>query len=691
MDHLPAFLADLTAVLGVAAVITVVFHRLRLPVVLGYLLAGLLIGPNSPTTLVADPLIIRTLAELGVILLMFSLGLDFNLHKLVRLAPTAGLIGVIEVGLMLSLGYLAGQLLGWGTVDSIFAGAIVAISSTMIIAKVFAEREVSRSHSDLVFGILIVEDLAAILLIAVLTAVATGTGLSTGTVGTTLGVLAAFLVGLLVVGMLTIPRAMRAIVRLRKPETTLVASVGLCFAVALLANAAGFSVALGAFLAGSLVAESGSSRQVAELIRPVRDMFAAIFFVAVGMLIDQRLIFEHWGAVLLLAAIVMTGKILGVSVGAFLAGFDTRSAVRTGMTMTQIGEFSFIIAGVGAVSGATSAFLYPVAVAVSVLTAFTSPWMIGVSGRAGAYVDRRLPKPLQTYATLYGSWVEALKNSPRTTTPWGRIRRLAGYVLIDAVIIAGLIAGTSLALPHVLPVLARSLALGETIGRLVVVAAALGLAFPFLIGLVRSSRSVAHTLATSAFPAVENGKVDLGLAPRRTLLATLEILIVLLVGAPLVAVTQPFLPAYGGLAVLLVALVLFGAAFWQSARNLEGHIRATAGMVVHALARQSSGERPTALEDVRRLAPELGVLTPFTVSAGSPAAGKTLAQLNIRGLTGATVVALCRGEDRIVFPRANEMLREGDLLAFTGAEHAIEEAQQLLSPIGKVRLAGSTN
>ncbi|HSM18018.1 MAG TPA: cation:proton antiporter [Gemmatimonadales bacterium] len=678
MEHLPAFLGDLTAVLGVAAIITVVFHRLKLPVVLGYLLAGLVIGPYSPTTLVADPQSIRTLAELGVILLMFSLGLDFNLHKLARLAPTAGLVGVIEVGLMLSLGYLAGQLLGWGTVDSIFAGAIVAISSTMIIAKVFAERGVPHSHSDLVFGILIVEDLAAILLIAILTAVATGAGLSTGTLATTLGRLVAFLVGLLVVGILIVPRVVRAIVRLRKPETTLVASVGLCFAVALLASAAGFSVALGAFLAGSLVAESGSSRPVAELIRPVRDMFAAIFFVAVGMLIDQRLIFEHWGAVVLLAGVVLTGKILGVSVGAFLAGFDTRTSVRTGMTLTQIGEFSFIIAGVGAVSGATSEFLYPVAVAVSVLTAFSSPWMIAFSDRAGAYVDRRLPKPLQTYATLYGSWVEALRNAPRSTTPRGRIRRLSGYILIDAAIIAGIVAGTSVALPRILPILARSLALGVTIGRLVVVAAALALAFPFLIGLVRSSRSLAHTLATSAFPTVEHGKVDLGLAPRRALLVTLEIFIVLLVGAPLVAVTQPFLPTYGGLAVLVVALVLFGAAFWQSARNLEGHVRATAGMVVHALARQVSGERPSALEEVRRLAPELGSLTPLTIRPGSSAVGKSLAQLNVRGMTGATVVALCRGEDRIVFPKATETLLEGDLLALSGAEHAIDEAKQLL-------------
>jgi len=196
---------------------------------------------------------------------------------------------------------------------------------------------------------------------------------------------------------------------------------------------------------------------------------------------------------------------------------------------------------------------------------------------------------------------------------------------------------------------------------------------------VRSARSLAHTLATSAFPLVERGKVDLGLAPRRALLVTLEIFIVLLVGAPLVAITQPFLPPYGGLAVLFGALVLFGAAFWQSARNLEGHVRATAGMVVHALARQVSGEQPSALDEVRRLAPGLGTLTPLTIRSGSNAAGKSLAELNVRGLTGATVVALCRGADRIVFPKATETLLEGDLVALSGAEHAIDEAKRLLT------------
>jgi CPA2 family monovalent cation:H+ antiporter-2 len=257
----------------------------------------------------------------------------------------------------------------------VFAGGIVAISSTMIIARSFAEQEVGGRFTDLVFGVLIVEDLVAILLLAALPTLVSGSGLSAGGMAGMLGRLVLFLALAVAGGLLVIPRLFRTVVRLRRPETTVVASIGFCFAASLIAMRAGYSVALGAFLAGSLIAESGASRQVATLIRPVRDMFAAVFFVAVGMLLDPRLVVEHWVAILVLLGVVLGGKVLGVSVGAFLSGAGTRTAVRSGMSMAQIGEFSFIIAGAGLAEVPTNNFLYPVAVAVSVVTAFTTPWM----------------------------------------------------------------------------------------------------------------------------------------------------------------------------------------------------------------------------------------------------------------------------------------------------------------------------
>src|SRR5437867_5856687 len=391
MQDAHAFLKALTIVLGVAAVTTVVFQRLRQPVVLGYIIAGLIVGPHVPIPLVADSAVVRTLSELGVILLMFSLGLEFSIRKLAQVGPTAGLTAVLQSSIMVWLGYVVGQLFGWTTLESLFTGAVIAISSTTIIAKAFDEQGVTGRLREIVVGILVVEDLIAILLMAILTAITSGSGLSAGPLAATIGRLAAFLVGLVAVGMVLVPRAVRAVNRLKRRETTLVASIGLCFAIALLAQAFGYSVALGAFIAGSLIAESGEERHVAHLIEPVRDMFAAVFFVSVGMLIDPTLIARYWPAVAVLTAVVVLGKVVGVSLGAFLTGSGMRTSVQAGLSLAQIGEFSFIIAGLGLVLHATREFLYPVAVAVSALTTLFTPWWIRASERVAAYVGRKLP------------------------------------------------------------------------------------------------------------------------------------------------------------------------------------------------------------------------------------------------------------------------------------------------------------
>ncbi len=396
-------LTAITIVLCCAAVTTVVFQRLRQPVVLGYLLAGLIVGPHVPIPLIADRAIIQTLSELGVILLMFALGLEFSLRKLVQVGPTAGLTAIIQSSIMVWLGFLVGRGFGWTPRESIFAGAIIAISSTTIIAKAFDEQGVKGKLRELVVGVLIVEDLIGILLMAVLTAVSSGQGVSAGTVARSSAQLVAFLIGLVAAGMLVVPRAIRAINRLNRPETTLVASIGICFAIALLAQAFGYSVALGAFLAGSLVAESGQAKQVEHLILPVRDLFGAIFFVSVGMLIDPAVIAEHWPAVAVFTALVIAGKFVGVSLGAFLTGNGTRTSVEAGMSLAQIGEFSFIIAALGVSLGATRDFLYPIAVAVSAITTLTTPWSIRAAGPVAAFIDRKLPHPLQTFASLYGT------------------------------------------------------------------------------------------------------------------------------------------------------------------------------------------------------------------------------------------------------------------------------------------------
>ena len=414
MHDVHEFLRSLTVVLGVAALTTVVFQRLRQPVVLGYILAGLIIGPHVPVPLIADRGIVQTLSELGVILLMFSLGLEFSIRKFMRVVPNAGFAAIFQSSVMVWLGFLVGRLFDWTTLESVFLGAVVAISSTTIIAKVYEEQGIGGRLRTLVVGILLIEDLVAILLMAILTAVASGAGLSAGALATTVGRLAAFLIALLAIGFLVIPRFVRFVVRINRAETTLVASIGICFGMAYIAQTFGYSVALGAFLAGSLVAESGHAESIERLVQPVRDLFAAIFFVSVGLLIDPGVIAAHWEIVLVLALVVILGKITSVSFGAFLTGNGTRTSVRAGMSLAQIGEFSFIIASLGVALGATRELLYHVAVAVSAITTLTTPWLIRAAEPAAVFIDRKLPRPLQTFAALYGTWFERVHTSSGT-------------------------------------------------------------------------------------------------------------------------------------------------------------------------------------------------------------------------------------------------------------------------------------
>jgi CPA2 family monovalent cation:H+ antiporter-2 len=677
------FLKALATVLCVAAVTSVVFQRLRQPVVLGYIIAGLIMGPHVPIPLVADPVIVQTLSELGVILLMFSLGLEFSIGKLLKVGLTASLTAIIQCSLMIWLGFVVGRAFGWSNKESIFTGAIIAISSTTIIAKAFDEQGIKGRLREIVVGILIVEDLIAILLMATLTAISTGSGLSAGQLTLTIGRLALFLVGLMVVGLMVIPRTVRAVQRLKRPETSLVASVGICFAIALLAQAFGYSVALGAFLAGSLVAESGEEKEIEHLVHPVRDMFAAIFFVSVGMLIDPGLIAEHWMAVAVLTGVVILGKLVGVSLGVFLTGNGTRTAIQSGMSLAQIGEFSFIIAGLGLSLNATGSFLYPVAVAVSAITTLTTPFLIRAAGPVANVVDRKLPKPLQTFAALYGSWVEELREAPPRQTAGAKMRSKVRLLLVDAALLAAIIIGTSLYLGRMSAALELRSGLESTVTRWVVIVLAGVVALPFCVGVVRLARALGTLLAETAFPAVAGSRLDRAAAPRRALVVTLQLASVLGVGAPLVAITQPFLPGFLGAGVLLVLLAVLGVGFWRSTTNLQGHVRAGSQVIVEALASQSrvKSHEPHAgsLDTLHAILPGLGEPTPVRLGPGSPAVGRTLAQLNLRGMTGATVLAIRRGEDKLVVPTADEQLQAGDVLALAGTHEAIDSARAVLS------------
>jgi CPA2 family monovalent cation:H+ antiporter-2 len=666
--HANVFLTNLALVLCVAAVTTVVFQRFRQPVVLGYLLAGLIVGPYVPVPLVADREIVHDLSELGVVLLLFSIGLEFTFRKLFRVGATAGAVAVVQVSAMVLLGDLAGRALGWSARESLYAGAIVAISSTTIIAKAFEENRVGGHLRELVLAVLVVEDLVGILLLAALTTLSAGK-LSPGALAATTGRLALFLVAVIVLGMLVVPRLVRSIVRLERPETLVVTCTGIAFGLALLAHRFGYSVALGAFLAGSLVAESGEGERIEHLMQPVRDLFGAVFFVSVGMLIDPALVVRNWPAVALLTAVVLAGKIVGVSIPAFLTGASVRTSVAAGMSLAQIGEFSFIIAGLGLSLGATREFLYPVAVAVSAVTTLTTPWLIRASPDVAAWVDRKLPRPLQTLAALYGAWIEDL----RAGRPVGPLRRRVRLLVLDSALLAVVVVAGAELFPRLAAFFGKHLGPRAALAAAFAVCAAV--AAPFAIGIVRLVGAVAVALATRALPEPGRG-LDLAAAPRRALLVSLQLVTALALGLPLVAVVQPFFPAGVAAAGLVVVLAALGVRLWRSAADLQGHVRAGAQVVVEALT-SGAGAAERSAPAVPYL-PGMGSPVRFALTDGNPAVGRSLAALDLRAQTGATVLAIRRGEAGLLVPTGHELLQAGDVLALAGTREAVQAAKSLL-------------
>ncbi len=679
MHDVAGFLEDLAVVLCVAALTTVVFQRLRQPVVLGYLLAGLLIGPHVPFIGVSDLETVHTFSELGVVLLMFSLGLEFSVRKILRMGPAAGVIGAVEVGWMCWLGFLAGRLFGWGVQESVFLGAMLSISSTMIVAKSFAEERMDRRVSDLAFSILVIEDLAAILMMAILGTFAAGSGWDAGAAFVSAGRLFLFLIILVTVGLFLIPRFLAMVVRSTRPETCVVATVGTCFAGALLAHEFGFSAGLGAFLAGSLCAESGHARTLEHQIRPLRDIFAAIFFVSVGMLIDPLVILEHWGAIVTLALVVIVGKTLGVTVGSLLAGHSTQQSVQAGMSLTQIGEFSFMIAGIGLTLGPRSSFLYPIAVAVCVLTTFTTPFLIRYSGRVAARFDRALPRGFQTFLNYYGMWLKGLREREATDSAGARLRRSAFLLVADLTMIVGLIIGISIALPKIETWTFERFNLSGLIVSAGLVLSGGLLAIPFVLGSFRSIRRLGLLLAAEALPGAQARSLASGRASRRAFVLAVQMAIFLSVALPILAVVQPFVPPFPGVFLLGTVLVFTGFLFWRRANDLEGEVQAGTEMVADILGRQSRNVMPLALGQIQELLPGLGDLHPVKIEPESAAVGESLIGLNLRGRTGATVISIVRDTDRVLAPSGQESIQPGDVLILSGSAEALRAAKSALS------------
>jgi CPA2 family monovalent cation:H+ antiporter-2 len=406
----------------------------------------------------------------------------------------------------------------------------------------------------------------------------------------------------------------------------------------------------------------------------------------VGSLIDPRVVAEHWVAVVLLSALVITGKVIAVTAGSFITGNGLRHSIQTGMSLAQIGEFSFIIAGVGLAAGVTRSFLYPVAVAVSAITTLVTPWLIRSAEPVAMFVDRKLPRPIQTSVALYASWVDRIRNAPGVAAR-SKTRRLVRVILIDALILILVIIGAGAERGRFTTMFSSWTGASPETSLIVVLAGAAVVAAPLVWGIVRSARMLGFVLAMQALPSAGRRRADFAAAPRRALVTMLQLGTLLMVGAPIVAVTQPFAPRFPGFTLLAILIVILGFAFWKSALNLQEHAMAGAQVIVAALTPQISAEEDPenlfkTMEHVAVMLPGLGEPVPVKLDASSPAVDRTLAELNIRGKTGATILAITRKGDegsKVVVPSGKVTLRVGDVLALAGTQESVAAAIEILA------------
>ncbi|MEM5435203.1 cation:proton antiporter [Paraburkholderia diazotrophica] len=562
MHHGIGFIQDLAVVMALAGVVTVLFHRLKQPVVLGYIAAGVIIGPYTPPfQLIHDEQTIQTLGELGVVFLMFSLGLEFSLRKLVEVGATAIVAALSEIVLMLWIGYEIGSAFGWSPMDSLFLGAILAISSTTIIVKALADLGLKReSFAQLVFGILIVEDILGIAMLVLLSGIAQTGELSAGIAFVTLGKLLLFMTVSLAVGILVVPRALNYVAKSRSDEMLLVSVLGFCFAFCLLVVKLDYSIALGAFLIGAIMAESRHLHRIEHLIAPLRDTFSAIFFVTIGLMLNPSVLVDYAWPIAVITIAVIVGKIVSCGLGTFLAGKDGRTAMRVGMTVSQIGEFSFIIASLGLTLKVTSAFLYPIAVAVSALTTLFTPYLIRAADPLTRRLGHAMPPIIANVFGLYGQWLRSLRPASGGPTVFGLTRRIILQIAVNLAIVAAIFLGASYGAPYGSRFITEWLP-SEPMQRVVLWSAALVVSMPFLVAVYRKTKSLALLLAEISVQPAKAGRFTSAI--RYAISDLVPVVSMLGVFLLVSALSSAILPPTGLLVAVLLVAALLLAVLWR--------------------------------------------------------------------------------------------------------------------------------
>ncbi|WP_455584924.1 cation:proton antiporter domain-containing protein [Bacteroides sp.] len=654
MSNLPTLIADLALILLCAGVMTLLFKKLKQPLVLGYVVAGFLASPHMPyTPSVMDTANIKTWADIGVIFLLFALGLEFSFKKIVKVGGTAIIAACTIIFCMILLGMGVGMSFGWQRMDCVFLGGMIAMSSTTIIYKAFDDLGLrKKKFTGLVLSILILEDILAIVLMVMLSTMAVSNNFEGTEMLESIGKLLFFLILWFVVGIYLVPEFLKRCRKLMSEETLLIVSLALCFGMVVIAANTGFSAAFGAFIMGSILAETIEAESIDRLVKPVKDLFGAIFFVSVGMMVDPAMIGEYALPIFVITFAVIAGQALFGTFGVILAGQPLKTAMQCGFSLTQIGEFAFIIASLGVSLHVTSDFLYPIVVAVSVITTFLTPYMIRLAEPASDFAERRLPESWKSFLARYASGSQTVNHE----NLWRKLLfAMARIVVVYSIVSISLVA---LSFRFVVPLFRANLPpfWGSLLGAVFTILCI----SPFLRAImVKKNHSV-------EFMTLWNAQR----ANRAPLVSTIVLRMVIAVLFVMFVIARLFKSSIGlviGVAILLVILmvlsrrlkkqsILIERKFFQNLRSRD--MRA-----------EYMGEKKP--EYAGRLLSRDLHLADFEIPGESLWAGKTLLDLNLGKKYGVHVVSILRGKRRINIPGGGTRLFPTDKIQVIGTDEQL--------------------
>jgi CPA2 family monovalent cation:H+ antiporter-2 len=653
---------DLALILISAGVFTIISKALKQPLILGYIVAGFLVGPHMglfPT--VTSTVQVKEWSDIGIIFLLFALGLEFSFKKLIKVGSSALITAITQCVGMFILGFLVGEAIGWSNMESIFLGGMLSMSSTTIIIKAYDDLGYKdRPFAPLVFGALVFEDLIAVVLMVLLSTMAVSNKFAGGEMLMGLAKLVFFLILWFLVGIYMIPTILKKAHKYLNDEILLLVSLGLCFVMVSLASVAGFSEALGAFVMGSILAETLESEHIMHLTKGIKDLFGAIFFVSVGMMVDPHVIAEHWGTILVLTITVMAGILFFSTSGAVLAGQGLDNAVHAGFSLAQLGEFSFIIAGLGVSLGVMRDFIYPVIITVSVITTFTTPYMIKAGTPAYQYLIKKLPEQFVAKINSFSS--QERNNTAAAQNEWKRlIKEVSLRVLLYGVILIAIDLGSHLFLDKV--IISRLDGFTPFVRNLISVVITLVVMSPFLVGIAisgdeinRSSIKLIKARQANVWPVIS--------------LALLRILIAM--GFVLSVIATHFNLAFWTFLLILIS----GVAFFFIGRRSISKFTIVEDRFMANLNEKEQQQRRMApvTSSVSDKMSRYNVKTDMiTISADSLYAGKMLKDLPFRHKSGVNIVKIIRGSRSIMIPKGDEVVFPFDKLLAVGTKEQLAE------------------